>query len=139
MSVDRRQGTSGSNVGMPMDRVDGRLKVTGTATYAAEFRIPDLAHAVMVQSPIARGRIARLDTAAAAAAPGVLGILSHLNAPRLPHLKSAVAAGGAALQTGLPLGDDAIHYVGQPIAGVGAKTWGQAQHAAPLGPAGYHP
>ncbi len=139
MSVDRRRGTSGSSVGMPMDRVDGRLKVTGSATYAAEFRVLDLTHAVLVQSPIARGRIARLDTAAAAAAPGVLGILSHLNAPRLPHLKSAVYEGGAAIQTVLPLGDDAIHYVGQPIAVVVAETWEQAQHAAALVRAEYQP
>src|SRR5258708_20157769 len=131
MSVDRRQGTSGSNVGMPMDRVDGRLKVTGSATYAAEFRVPDLTHAVLVQSPIARGRIARLDTAAAAAAPGVLGILSHLNAPRLPHLKSAGDEGGAAVQTGLPLRADSIRDVRPPLAVLAPNTSHQPPPPAP--------
>ena len=44
-------------VGNPLDRIDGRLKVTGAAKYAAEFPVPDLVHAVLVQSTIAAGSI----------------------------------------------------------------------------------
>src|SRR5258708_39294793 len=102
-------------VGAPLDRVDGRLKVTGAATYTAEHRIDGLTHAALVQSAIARGRITRLDTSAAEAALGVLGVISHMNAPRLPRLKSIVSGEGAAAQTLMPLQDVTIHYAGQPI------------------------
>ena len=54
-----------STLGEPLSRVDGRLKVTGSAKYSAEFEIPQLAHAVMVQSTIPSGRIGRMDTSAA--------------------------------------------------------------------------
>ncbi len=53
------------SIGKPLNRVDGRAKVTGTATYSAEFKIPNMAHAVMVTSTIPKGRIASLDTRAA--------------------------------------------------------------------------
>src|SRR5919204_132892 len=67
---------------------------------------------------------------AAAAAPGVLGVISHLNAPRLPRMKSFASGEGPAVQTVMPLQDDAIHYAGQHIAVVVAETLEQAQHAA---------
>ena len=52
-------------VGTPMDRVDGRLKVTGGARYAAEFAIPNLAHGLLITSTIANGRVRAMDTSAA--------------------------------------------------------------------------
>lgn len=67
-------------VGKPIDRVDGRLKVTAGARYAAEFPLPNLAHAVLLQSTIARGRIKSIDTKAAEKAPGVIALITHLNA-----------------------------------------------------------
>jgi xanthine dehydrogenase YagR molybdenum-binding subunit len=132
MSMEQRRNGFGSSVGAPLDRVDGQLKVTGTATYTAENRVAALAHAALAQSTIARGRISRLDTSAAEAAPGVLGVISHLNAPWLPVLKSMVTGEGSAIQTVMPLQDDAIHHAGQPITVVVAETWEQAQHAAQL-------
>ena len=48
-------------IGRPISRVDGRQKVTGSATYTAEFRVPNLAHAAVVRSTIASGRIASID------------------------------------------------------------------------------
>src|SRR3546814_11383120 len=71
-------------IGQPLSRVDGPDKVTGGARYSAEFQIPRLAHAAIVQSTIARGQIRRIDAAAAVAAPGVLLVLSHAHGPRLP-------------------------------------------------------
>jgi hypothetical protein len=44
-------------IGQPISRVDGRQKVTGGAKYAAEFHVPGLAHAAIVRSTIAKGRI----------------------------------------------------------------------------------
>jgi len=74
-------------VGKPLDRVDGRLKVTGKARYTAEHHLPGLAYGVLVGSTIAEGRIAAIDTAAAEEAPGVIAILTHRNAPALPEWK----------------------------------------------------
>src|SRR5437667_11126616 len=69
--------------GQPINRRDGRLKVTGRAKYAAEFAIDNAAHAVVVQSTIPSGALAGFDLAAAQALPGVLAILTPDNAPRL--------------------------------------------------------
>ena len=70
-------------VGQPLNRVDGEAKVTGSARYAADHPLEDLAHAVLVQSTIACGRIRALDTGGAEAAPGVLAVLTHANAPSM--------------------------------------------------------
>lgn len=76
---------SNKAIGKPMDRVDGRLKVTGAALYAAEFPLKNMAHAVAVQSTISRGRITNIDTSAAQNSPGVLAVITHLNAPKLAN------------------------------------------------------
>src|SRR5947209_9751429 len=75
--------------GQPINRRDGRLKVTGRAKYAAEFEIDGLAHAVLVQSTIASGEIAGFDLTEAQTVPGILAILTPDNAPRLPEQGSA--------------------------------------------------
>src|SRR6266511_3490757 len=67
-------------VGPGVDRVDGRLKVIGAAHYPSDFSLPDMAHAALVRSTVAAGTIARLDTACAAAMPGVLAVITHENA-----------------------------------------------------------
>ena len=54
MTIERKANLA---VGKPVNRVDGRLKVTGTATFSAEYPLPGLLHAVLVQSTIARGKI----------------------------------------------------------------------------------
>lgn len=72
-------------IGKPVSRVDGRQKVTGAATYAAEFDRPGQAYGVIVRSTIASGRISTIDSAAAERAPGVLTVLTHRNAPRLAY------------------------------------------------------
>ena len=72
-------------IGQPVSRVDGRQKVTGGATYAAEFDQPGQAHGVIVRSTVANGRIASIDSAAAERAPGVVAVLTHRNAPRLAY------------------------------------------------------
>lgn len=119
-------------IGQPLSRVDGRQKVTGTATYAAEFDVPNLAHATVVRSTIASGRIASIDSAAAERAPGVIAVLTHRNAPRLayrPHKAVVDAAVGERLHV---LQDDGVSHQGQPIALVIADTLEQANHGASL-------
>jgi xanthine dehydrogenase YagR molybdenum-binding subunit len=70
-------------LGSPLDRVDGRAKVTGAATFAADQRPPDLTYAALVTSTIARGRILGMDLAAASSAPGVVLIVTADNAPEI--------------------------------------------------------
>ena len=77
-------------VGTGIDRVDGRKKVTGTATYAAEVQVANVAHAVIVGSTIGRGRITAIDTRAAEAAPGVVAVVTHQNAPRFPGVAAKI-------------------------------------------------
>jgi xanthine dehydrogenase YagR molybdenum-binding subunit len=125
---------SSSLIGQPLERLDGRLKVTGEARYTADMPIPNLAHGVMLQSTIARGRIRQMDTTRAEAAPGVLAVLTPFNMPKLapaPVIMSQDSTGTAA-QSYLPLQDDAIHYYGQYIAVVIAETREQAAYAASL-------
>ena len=72
-------------VGAPLARVDGPLKVTGGARYAAEFNPDGLVYAATHDSTVPAGRIVAIETAAAERAPGVLLVLTHLNADRLPY------------------------------------------------------
>ena len=119
-------------IGTGVDRVDGPSKVTGAAQYPADFGFQHLAYAVLVQSTVAAGRIRRIDTAAADAAPGVLTVITHRNAPRL-----ARAPGGLGIGPPPPLQDDRVLYHGQHIAVVVAQTLEQATSAARLVKADY--
>ena len=120
-----------SIVTQPLDRTDGPLKVTGQARYAAEFQLPRLAHAVMVQSTIAKGSIVSLDASAAHKVPGVLLVLSHANAPKLPQGGKAAIKPPAGRTLSL-LQDNVVHYNGQPIALVVADTFEHAIAGAEL-------
>ncbi|RYE89930.1 MAG: xanthine dehydrogenase family protein molybdopterin-binding subunit, partial [Myxococcales bacterium] len=115
--------------GKGIDRVDGRLKVTGKATYAAEVAVANAAHAVIVGSTVGRGRVTSIDAAAAEKAPGVLAVLTHLNAPRLPGAKTRSSPVSRTLQL---LQDDEVHYSDQPVALVVADTLERARLAAAL-------
>jgi xanthine dehydrogenase YagR molybdenum-binding subunit len=117
--------------GQGIDRVDGRLKVCGRAPYAAEFALPGLAHAVLVASTVASGRIVRMDIAAASAVPGVIAVLSPMNAPRLPQGGKAGVDPPAGRVLSL-LQDDVVSYNQQPIAVVVADTLEAAAQAARL-------
>jgi len=121
-------------VGAGIDRVDGKKKVTGGATYAAEVQVANVAHAVIVGSTVGRGRIKAIETRAAAAAPGVLAIVTHHNAPRLPHVAEKQTPNDRVVQG---LQDDVVLYHDQPIAVVVADTLERAQHAAALVTAEY--
>jgi xanthine dehydrogenase YagR molybdenum-binding subunit len=119
-------------IGQALSRVDGRLKVTGAARYTADVPVADAVHAAIVHSTIARGRTVSIDTALAGLAPGVLALFTHRNMPRMnptPKPWSHLHPHG---QSYLPLQDDEIHYAGQPIALVIAKTLDQAAHAGTL-------
>lgn len=120
-----------ANVGAGIDRVDGRAKVTGSARFAAENNEQNLAYAVLVPSAIASGTIKTLDTAPAERSPGVVAIITHLNAPKLTKPGTFVH-GGAAGEDRLPLDGPQIQHAGQHIAVVVANTFEQATEAAAL-------
>jgi xanthine dehydrogenase YagR molybdenum-binding subunit len=116
-------------IGDPINRVDGRDKVTGHATYSAEWPIEGLTYGVIVQSSIARGAIASIDTAEASRLPGVRLVMTPDNAPRLPQQGRAGLnpPEGRALSL---LQDGEVHYNGQPIALVVADSFEGATYAA---------
>ncbi|MEU9030978.1 xanthine dehydrogenase family protein molybdopterin-binding subunit [Streptomyces sp. NPDC048383] len=70
-------------LGSPAPRREGREKVTGAARYAAEHTPPGCAYAWPVPATVARGHVTAVDDTAAAALPGVIGVLTPFNAPRL--------------------------------------------------------
>jgi CO/xanthine dehydrogenase Mo-binding subunit len=115
-------------VGSARDRVDGRLKVTGAAAYPIDVSVPGLAYAVLVQSTVASGRILQIDTDAAEQGPGVLAVVTHLNAPKLPRAP-VTPLGPSPLP---PLQSDAVLHYGQHVVMVVAETMEQAQAAAAL-------
>ena len=127
-----------SIIGRPVNRVDGSLKVQGNAPFAAEFSQPDLAYAVMVQSTVPRGRITRIDYAAAGRIPGVILVLTSDNAARLPQHGQAAVNPPAGRVLSL-LQDNIVHYNGQPIAVVVADTFEHAVDAAALVRVSYRP
>src|SRR5438105_3384015 len=117
-------------IGKPVDRADGRLKVTGKATYAAEYKPEGLLHAVLVQSEIAKGRIAEIDAAAAEKLPGVVAVLTHKNAPRLKPVPAGPGGASQSPGTEFQLQDDRVRFFGQNVAIVVADTFERARDAA---------
>ncbi|QMW03608.1 xanthine dehydrogenase family protein molybdopterin-binding subunit [Spirosoma foliorum] len=129
----------------PIDRIDGRLKVTGGANYFADFDLPGMAYCVLVGSEIGRGTITSLDTKKAQASPGVLGVFTHQNMPPIPGWDAPVGgeADGPAPkpkteETYRILSSPKILFDGQPIAIVVADTFERATYAASLIKATYN-
>jgi xanthine dehydrogenase YagR molybdenum-binding subunit len=123
-----------AEIGKPIDRVDGRLKVTGAAKYAAEFNQTQMAYAFPVRSTIASGSVTKIDQSAASNAPGVIQVLTHESAPRIKPFNRE-EAGKAGVRLGeelIPLQDNRVHYYGQFVALVVAETYEQARAAAAL-------
>jgi len=119
----------------PTDRVDGKQKVTGAARYAAEYALPGMTYAVFADSTIAKGTIKTLDTKSAEKAPGVLAVITYLNAPKVPGYESNEGDAGP---SGLKIfHSNRIYFDGQPIALVVADTYERALHAASLVTATY--
>jgi xanthine dehydrogenase YagR molybdenum-binding subunit len=113
-------------VGAPIDRVDGRLKVTGAAKYSAEIALPGLAYGVMVLSTAASGT-SQVDANAARRAPGVIAVMTPQNAPRVDS-----GGNGAGDRTLMVLQDDLVRYDRQPVAVVVADTFERATDAAAM-------
>lgn len=117
-------------IGAALSRTDGVDKVTGTARYAAEYPVPGLVYAVMVQSEIPSGRIRSVDATQARARPGVLEVLYPGHVPQLPQPRGQVKPPGARALSLLQL--DSVVYSGEPVALVIAESLEAAQEAARL-------
>jgi xanthine dehydrogenase YagR molybdenum-binding subunit len=120
----------GSNIGQPLTRRDGVLKVTGSARYAADQHPPGMLYAVLAVSSIARGRVAFVDVAAAKAHPGVVEVITPANRPALaqdPDEKTNPFMFRLDL-----LQSDRVRYANQPIAVVVAETLEAATEGATL-------
>ena len=120
-------------LGQPIDRLNGREKVTGTAHFSADYPVENLAHAALAYSSVSKGTIESIDTAAAEQAPGVLKVLTHLNAPEMKVPAEFAAGGNAAGTTRVKLlNTNQVSWNGQPIAVVVAETPEEAEYAASL-------
>jgi xanthine dehydrogenase YagR molybdenum-binding subunit len=122
-----------------LTRADGPAKLTGAARYAADHISAEAGDhqrnplvAVLVTATVPTGRLAELDAAGAASAPGVHRVLTHGELPKLAELPSPPLGHPA-----LPMRDDTVHYEGEPIAVVLADTLQNAQYAAGLVTARY--
>ena len=120
-----------TSIGAPLDRVDGPLKVCGQAHYTGDLARPRMVHGVLVTSTIASGRVARIDADAAQRGPGVVAVISHVNALRLPQGGMAAVNPPTGRVLAL-LQDDRVAYANQPIALVLGETFEQAAGAAAL-------
>ncbi len=129
MNLERKANLA---VGKPVNRVDGRLKVTGAAPFSAEYPLPGLLHAVLVQSTIARGTIRSVDAEAARRAPGVVAVYTHEDAPKLIPTGAPGLTNPGGIGSIVPLQGPEVYFVGQHIGLVVADTLERAQYAASL-------
>ena len=137
MSTTLERPSATGQIGRGVDRVDGPAKVTGAARYAADAPVVDPLYAVIVQATIPSGRIASIDETAARALPDVVEVVSYRNAPRvavqpfsfmLPFVEDLA-----------PLQTDRVHYDGQHVAAVVARTFEAAREGAALLRIAYEP
>ena len=121
---------SSSIIGEAVTRIDGRLKVTGAATYATEHPIPDVAYGIPVASTIGNGEVTSIDTSAAEQMPGVLAVVHHGNIEPLFRPAQGFERMVRAGETRPPFEDNHVFYYGQYIALVIAETFEEGQAAA---------
>jgi xanthine dehydrogenase YagR molybdenum-binding subunit len=120
----------GSNIGQPLTRREGVLKVRGEARYAADNHPPGMLHAVLAVSSIARGRVSFLDVQAASIHPGVVEVMTSANRPALAEDPDAKT--NPFMFRLDVLQNDQVRYANQPIAVVIAETLEAATEGAAL-------
>jgi len=119
-----------SPIGRGTPRIDGPLKVSGTAHYASDFHFPELLYAVPVEATIANGKIRQLDTAAAEKMPGVRAILHRANIGKIFRSTLGEGMEGICIERRPPFADDVIRYYGQYVALAVADTFESAKAAS---------
>jgi len=101
-------------VGISIRRIDGTEKVAGQALYTGDLRLPGMAIAKVLRSPVAHARIRGIDATKARAVPGVLAVLTRDN------LNVASNAFGAYVRDQQILATERVRYVGDMLAAVAA-------------------
>jgi xanthine dehydrogenase YagR molybdenum-binding subunit len=119
-----------SVIGKGQPRIDGPLKVSGTAMYASDHHFPGMLYAVPVEATIANGRVVKLDTAVAEKMPGVRAIFHRANIGKI--FRSVIGQGidGICKERRPPFEDDVVRYYGQYVALAVADTFETAKAAA---------
>ncbi|WP_434114353.1 xanthine dehydrogenase family protein molybdopterin-binding subunit [Paraburkholderia caffeinilytica] len=123
-------------IGTSHRRVDGRLKVSGRARYAADHSLSGMLYAYGVYSTIASGTIRSIRDDDARSMPGVVTVLHHGNFPKLhrtpgtPMNFAEILSSAMVDEHRLPFEDDQVHYPGQFVALVVADTFEHARAAA---------
>lgn len=127
---------SNQTIGVPLRRIDGKMKVTGSARYAADRSLPNMVYAYGVFSTVASGRVIHIDTADARRIPGVIDIFHHghfsklYRVPKSPISVPTILSAAITDESRLPFEDDTVHYAGQFVALVVADTFEHAREAA---------
>ena len=118
------------SIGAPTIRRDASAKATGAAQYAADFVHAGMAYAALTLSPVARGRITGVDTAAAEAVPGVQMVMTHRDMNQGLGEETFAMKGGHMQSSFMPLSSEEVHYAGQIVGLVVADTQEAAEQAA---------
>ncbi|GHC26220.1 aldehyde oxidase [Kushneria pakistanensis] len=126
----QRQDETLNSIGIKKPRIDGILKLTGGADYAADRNLPNQTYGYPVTSTIASGELTGLDLEEALNMPGVLDIFHHDNFDRLSRSPNDFAAENKVGEPRLPFEDNTIYYQGQYIAFVVADTFEHARAAS---------
>lgn len=109
-------------IGKPLDRKEGPLKVSGAATYAAEYQIENLAYGVLVGAPVGKGKVTGIDSTAAKALPGVIDVIVDLD--------NFLVSPAQGLAPKAPQGVEKVQYFGELVAIVLAESFEAARDAA---------
>lgn len=119
-------------IGAPVRRIDGRLKVTGAARYAADFAVPNPLYGHLATATAGLGRIAAVDDADARAVPGVRAIYHHANPLPIAGASEFFGSGGRSQQSWQPFAEPDVRFYGETVALVVAETVLAAREAAKL-------
>jgi CO/xanthine dehydrogenase Mo-binding subunit len=112
------------SIGIPSPRVEGEEKVGGGAVYAVDVTVPDMLWAKVLRSPVAHGRIKKIDPSGALALPGVRAVLTGADLPGARIGKKIVD---------MPiLADSVVRYRGEKVAAVAADSEAIAEAALDL-------
>ena len=113
-------------VGNNLRRIDGAEKVAGLAVYAGDLRLPGMAYAKVLRSPLPHARVRRVDATKALALPGVLAVLSR------DSLNVAANAFGAYVRDQQIIASEKVRYAGDMVAAVAAVEENIAAEAVNL-------
>jgi len=120
-------------IGQGYSRLEGSLKVTGTAKYSGEYNVPGLLYGYVVNSTISKGKIIKIHDTEIKAIPGVVEVFTHENRPSLAwfdmQYSDMDAPPGSPFR---PLSNAEIKYNGQPVALIVAETFELARYAASI-------